>query len=66
VDNRTRPVILGAYWNVIGCCLHRVRSFDHHVRSSRKKRISPFLTVRLDLNLHFFIRRRFRRFADSP
>jgi hypothetical protein len=49
VDNRTRPVIPGAYWNVTRRGLHRVRSFDHHVRSSRKKRISPFLTVRLDL-----------------
>jgi hypothetical protein len=42
VDNRMRPVILGAYWNVTGRCLHRVRSFDHRVRSSRVKRISPF------------------------
>jgi hypothetical protein len=49
VDNRTRPVILGAYWNVTGRCLHRVRSFDHRVRSSRLKRIYPFLTIRLDL-----------------
>jgi hypothetical protein len=49
VDNRTRPVIPGPYWNVTGRCLHRVWSFDHRVRSSRKKRISPFLTVRLDL-----------------
>jgi hypothetical protein len=51
VDNRTRPVILGAYWNVTGRCLHRVRSFDHRVRSSREKWISPFLTIRLDLTL---------------
>jgi hypothetical protein len=42
MHNRTRLVILGAYWNVTGCCLHRVWSFDHRVRSSRKKRISPF------------------------
>jgi hypothetical protein len=50
VYNRTRPVILGAYWNATGRCLHRVRSFDHRVRSSREKRISPFLTVHLDLD----------------
>jgi hypothetical protein len=41
VHNRTRPVVLGAYWTMIGRCLHRVRSCDHRVRSSREKRISP-------------------------
>jgi hypothetical protein len=66
VDNRTRPVIPRAYWNVTGRCLHRVRSFNHRVRSSRKKRISPFLTVRLDL-VFLFIHHRFsRRLAVSP
>jgi hypothetical protein len=33
-----------------GRCLHRIRSCDHHVWSSREKRISPFLTVRSDLD----------------
>jgi hypothetical protein len=50
VHNQTRLVIPGAYWNATGRCLHRVRSFNHCVRSSREKRISPFLTVRLDLD----------------
>jgi hypothetical protein len=65
VDNRTRPVILGVYWNVTGRCLHRVRSFDHRVRSSREKRISPFLIVRLDLMFSLFNpkRRRTHRIA---
>jgi hypothetical protein len=74
VDNRTRPVIPGAYWNVTGRCLHRVRSFDHRVRSSREKQISPFLTVRLDLTLSFssaaavlaISRARLPRRADAP
>jgi hypothetical protein len=43
VDNRTRSVIPGAYWNVTGRCLHRVRSFDHRIWSSREKRISTLL-----------------------
>jgi hypothetical protein len=54
VHNRTRPVVLGAYWTVTGRCLHRVRSCDHCVRSSHEKRISPFLTVRSDLVFFFF------------
>jgi hypothetical protein len=58
VHNRTHPVIPGAYWSVTGRCLYRVRSFDHRVRSSRKKRISPLLTVRSDLVRSLFIRRR--------
>jgi hypothetical protein len=49
VHNRTCSVIPGAYWTVTRCCLHRVRSCDHRVRSSREERISPFLTVRSDL-----------------
>jgi hypothetical protein len=61
VDNRTCPIILGAYWNVTGRCLH-------HVRSSREKRISPFLIVRLDLNLVFHPPpySPFRRLAVTP
>jgi hypothetical protein len=73
VHNRTRPVVPGAYWTVTGQCLRRVRSCDHHVWSSRKKRISPFLTVRSDLVLlskKFFTvpnsRRRCRSLAQPP
>jgi hypothetical protein len=39
---------------VTGRCLHRVRSFDHRVWSSREKRISPFVTIRLDLMFFSF------------
>jgi hypothetical protein len=66
VDNRTRPVIPGAYWNVTGRCLHHVRSFDHRVRSSRIKRISPFLTVRLDLDFFSFVIAVLTVFAEIP
>jgi hypothetical protein len=66
VDNRTRPVIPGAYWNVTGRCLHRVRSFNHRVRSSRIKRISPFLTVRLDLVFFSFVIAVLIVFAEIP
>jgi hypothetical protein len=50
-----RPIVLGAYWTVTRRCLHRVRSCDHRVRSSRKKRILPFLTVRSDLAFLFLL-----------
>jgi hypothetical protein len=55
LPNRTRSVVPGAYWTVTGRCLHRVWPCDHRVRSSREKRISPFLTVRSDLVSFSFV-----------
>jgi hypothetical protein len=66
MDNQTRSVISGAYWNVTGRCLHHVRSFDHRVWSSRIKQISPFFNHTVGSRFRFFRHRRSHRFRRDP
>jgi hypothetical protein len=66
MHNRTRPVIPGAYWTVTGRYLHRIRSCDQRVRSSREKRISPFLTICSDLARFSFPSQSAANLAEFP